>query len=222
MRCVGQWSRFIKPFEDGTILRFVQLQLYRLQRFNIFDVFGPRQWRLLIVERWEPHSLEVSPVALLPPHCNPHRRPLGVEDRFDDSRYLIDQGQTSIDVIKHLDLSSRLPRHGHVFQQLQYGVRHELERSQIASLITAELLLRYISNILDNFSEMFRWHICLLCFHESTLSLLPKSVPLRSQPFLLLLRELRDLRVCWGSISRWRRSKRHRRSSPPSWRWRRW
>ena len=40
--------------------------------------------RLLVVEGREAHALEVAAVALLAAHHDPHRAPLGQEDRLDD------------------------------------------------------------------------------------------------------------------------------------------
>ena len=83
--------------------------------------------RLLVIKRGKAHALEVPPVALLPPHHDPHAAPLRQVDRLDDPWNLIDEGDGSGDVVKYRDIPDLLPRHWHVLQQLEHGMRHVLE-----------------------------------------------------------------------------------------------
>lgn len=46
-----------------------------------------------------------------------------MENRLNDTRYLIDQCQTPINVIQHPDFSCTFPWHWHVLEELQYCVR---------------------------------------------------------------------------------------------------
>jgi hypothetical protein len=57
---------------------------------------------------------------------------------------------------------------------------HELEGSEIAAFVAAELLLGDIANILHDLSEMLRGHICLLSLDKTSLPLLSESVSLMS------------------------------------------
>lgn len=51
---------------------------FYLQGLHVQNVVGVVQGGLLVVEGREAHALEVVPVALLPPHHDPHRAPLGM------------------------------------------------------------------------------------------------------------------------------------------------
>ena len=64
---------------------------------------------LLIIERGEPHALEMPPVTLLPPHHDPHGSPLCYVHRLND------QG----DLVNETDGSSDMVQYPHVFD-LQY------------------------------------------------------------------------------------------------------
>ena len=52
-------------------MRCMRAHLHGLGRINFQKVLGVVQWRLLVIEGWEPHALEVPPVALLPSHYDP-------------------------------------------------------------------------------------------------------------------------------------------------------
>ena len=58
-------------------------------------------------------------------------------------------------------------------------MRHELQRSKVAPLITAELLLTDITYVLDDLSQMLRWHVRFLCFYKTTFALLAETISLR-------------------------------------------
>ena len=152
-------------------------------------------------------------ITLFTTHAHPHCRPLRVKHWLDNPWYLVHQRQAAVDVIQHLDFSGTLPRHGHVLQELKHSMRHKLQRSKVAPLIAAELLLRHVSDIFHNLSQMLRGHIRLLCLDESTPPLLAEPLFLHAKPFFLLLCELRDLWVGGGSISRRRRGEGHSRWS---------
>jgi hypothetical protein len=102
---------------------------------------------------------------------------------------------------------------------------HKLERSQIASLVAAEFLLAYISNVFHNLAQMFRWHVSLLCFDKASLAFLTKPVALCAKPFFFLLGEFGYLRINRRAIAgRWRSHARRRRygARTPPRRRRRW
>src|SRR4051812_14095405 len=103
-------------------------------------------------------------------------------------------------------------------------MRHELERAEVATLLVGEFLLRDITDISYNLSQMLWRHVRLLCFNKSSLALLAESIALRAQPFILLLRKFCDGRVGRRLIAWRRRRQRHGRSCTPSWgrRRRRW
>ena len=132
---------FVEPVEDWSIFSFVKLHLDWFQWLDIFNVLRPRKRGLFVVKGRKSHPLEMPPITLFPSHAHPHRSPLRMEHRLDNPWGFIHHRQASVDMIKHLDLPRRLPRHRHVLQQLQHRVGHELQSAQIAPLVTAEFLL---------------------------------------------------------------------------------
>lgn len=94
----------------------------------------------------------MSSIALLPSHAHPHSSPLRMENRLDDPRDLINQGQAAVHMVENLHFPRRLPWHGHVFQQLEHRMWHKLQRAEIAALVAAEFLLRHVSDILHDLS----------------------------------------------------------------------
>ena len=207
VRGVRKRPGIVKPLVDGSILVLVQFQLNRLERLHVLDVLRPAERRLFVVEWWESHTLEVATIALLASHSYPHRGPLCMEDRLDNTRDLVYKRQAAVHMVQHLDLTRRLPRHGHIFQQLQHSMWHELERTQITPLVTAELLLRNISNVSYDLSQVLRGHVCFLCLDKASTALLCETLSLMAHPFLLLLLLLGQFRV-------------DRRSSEARGRWR--
>ena len=61
--------------------------------------------------------------------CSHDSPPLCHVDGFGDPGDLIDEGDSSSDVVDDRDVSDLLPRHRHVLQQLQNSMRHVLQRS---------------------------------------------------------------------------------------------
>ncbi len=57
-----------------------------------------------------------------------------------------------------------LPRHGHVFHQLDDSMRHILESSQVHTLVMAKLLARHVSMVCNDFSNMLWRKVFLLRF----------------------------------------------------------
>ena len=96
---IKERSLVVKPFVNRGIFSLIKLHLDRLQGLDIFDILRPRKRWLFVIERREPHSLEMSPVTLLSPHAHPHGSPLGMKDGLDDSRRLVHQCKTPIHVV---------------------------------------------------------------------------------------------------------------------------
>jgi hypothetical protein len=101
-------------------------------------------------------------------------------------------------------------------------VRHELQSAKVTPLITAELLLRHISNVPYNLSQMLRRHVRLLRLYEASTSLLSEALTLAAHPFLLLLLLLCQFRIDGRSSETRRRGWHTGRGK--TWRcaWRRW
>ena len=77
-----------------------------LEGLNVEDVVGVVERRLLVVERREPHPLEVATIALLSTHHDPHRAPLSQVDGLDDPGDLVDEGDGAGDVVQHGDVAN--------------------------------------------------------------------------------------------------------------------
>ncbi len=66
------------------------LTRYAIKKFRLKgntthqDIVRVVQGRLLVIKGREAHALEVPPVALLPPHHDPHAAPLRQVQRLDD------------------------------------------------------------------------------------------------------------------------------------------
>lgn len=59
-------------------------------------------------------------------------------------------------MVEDFYIASTLPRHGHVLQKLENGMWHELECTEIASLVRGEFLLGHVSNISEHLAQMLR------------------------------------------------------------------
>ena len=60
-----------------------------------------------------------------------------------------------------------LPGHGHVFHELDDGVRHKLERAQVHALVVAELAIGHVAVVRDNLAHVLRRHVLLLRVHHA-------------------------------------------------------
>ena len=76
-------------------------------------------------------------------------------------------------------LSYLFPGHGHVFQQLEEGVRHVLEGAEVDPLVVAVLAAGHVSVVTDDLPDVLWRHVLLLGVHETELSLLSVSLGLR-------------------------------------------
>ena len=65
-----------------------------------------------------------------------------------------------------------LPGHGHVLEELEDGVRHELERTEVDALVVAVFAARHVSVVADDFAQMLRRHVLLLHIDEAEFPLL--------------------------------------------------
>lgn len=120
------------------VLTFVQLHLDGVKRLDVENIVSIVQWRLFIIERRKPHSLEVASISLLPPHHNPHGTPLSPVDWLDYFGGLVHEGNGTSYVIKCLNIAHLLPGHRHVLQKLEDCMWDVLESPQIHSLVLPE------------------------------------------------------------------------------------
>lgn len=116
VRGIEEGSRIVEPVHDRCIFLVVEFELDRFKGFRIEDVVSIVERRFFVVERREPHTLEVPSIPLLPPHREPHRCPLGVVDWRDDLGDLVDESDRSRDVVNHGYFPHLLPRHRHVLE----------------------------------------------------------------------------------------------------------
>ena len=128
----------VEPVEYRVILILIEFHLDRLQWLHVQDVVAIVERRLFVIERREAHPFKMASVAFLSPHHNPHGAPLGLVDRFNHFWGLVDEGDRASDMIQDLDSSLLLPRHGHIFEKFENGVRDILQGTQIHSLILSE------------------------------------------------------------------------------------
>jgi len=126
VRRVNQRASIVKPFDYGGVFGLIEIELNSFEGFDIKDVVPVVEWRLLVVEGGEPHSLEMPTVALLSTHSKPHAAPLSMVYRLNYMRNLIHESDGSGDVIKHWNLAYLLPWEGDVLEQLHDGMRHIL------------------------------------------------------------------------------------------------
>ena len=57
--------------------------------------------------------------------------------------------------ITHLDIANLLPRHGHILEQFEHGVRHVLQGAKVDALVVAELARRHVAVIGHDFAHVF-------------------------------------------------------------------
>ena len=69
-----------------------------------------------VVERREAHALEVTTVALLATHHDPHGGPLRYEHGLNHPGNFVDERDGARDVVQHFALANLLPGHGHVLE----------------------------------------------------------------------------------------------------------
>ena len=106
----------IEPIKYRVVFLLIEFHLDCLKWFNVKDIVTIVKRRLLIVKRWESHTLEVTSVSLLTSHHDPHRAPLSSVDWLDNLWDLIDECDCSRDMVKGFHVSNLLPRHGHVLE----------------------------------------------------------------------------------------------------------
>lgn len=135
-----KWLVVIEPIKDWVIFLFIEFHLNGLKGLNIKYVVAIVKGWLLIVKRWESHSLEMTAVALFSSHHDPHGSPLRGIDWLNDFGYLIDERYGTGYVIESLHISHLLPGHRHVLKELVDGVRDVLEGPKIHALVLSEPL----------------------------------------------------------------------------------
>mmetsp|Transcript_39335 Transcript_39335/g.83814 ORF Transcript_39335/g.83814 Transcript_39335/m.83814 type:complete len:530 (-) Transcript_39335:36-1625(-) len=222
---VEEGNGIVEPLDDGLIFIRVQLHLDGLERLDIQDVITIIERRLLIIERREAHSLEVSSVSLLSSHHDPHGTPLGEEDWLDDLLALSAEGDGSTAVVDRAAVPDLLPWDGDVLQQFVHRVWQVLQSSQIDTFVVAELSSRHVAVVLNDLSDVFGRHFFLLLLDYSKFSLLAVPLGIQRLPlsglfiqqlFLRLLVVLRCLHgrathatgthretLCWTGMHLW-------------------
>jgi hypothetical protein len=116
MRCVNQRASVVKPLDYWSIFGIIEIKLNGFERVNIEDVVAVVEWRLLVVEGWEPHSFEMSTVPLLSTHSKPHAAPLCMVYGLNDARDLVHECDSSGDVIEYWNFAYLLPWEGDVLE----------------------------------------------------------------------------------------------------------
>lgn len=99
--------------------------------------------------------LEVTTVALLATHHDPHGAPLGDEHGFDHSRHFVDESDRPGDVVEDLHIADLLPGHWHVLEQFDHRVGHVLEGAQVDTLVVAVLARCHVPVVADDLPDMF-------------------------------------------------------------------
>src|SRR6266404_8392898 len=159
MICVNEWASVIEPLQDGGVLGLIQIELNGFKGVHVKNVVAIVERGLLVIERREPHSLEMPAVPLLPPHSQPHAAPLRMIHRFNDAGNLVHESDGPSNMIEDRNLAYLLPWEGDVLQQLHNGMRNILQCSEMDPFIISELAIGHVTMILYNFAHMFGRHI---------------------------------------------------------------
>ena len=130
-----------------------------------------------------------------------HLPPLCYVEWFHHPWDLIHKGNGTSDVIENSHVSNLLPRHGHVFQQLQHCMWHVFQcptcthrltilnysspvpLPQIYSLVIPKLSVCHVAMVTDDLSHVLWGHVFLLCLHKTKLPFLRVSLGLQLLPF---------------------------------------
>ena len=152
----------VEPLAHIRVLLLVQIHADGFKRLHVEYIVTVVEGRLFVVERWKTHPLEVAAVTLLPTHQNPRCPPLRHKDRLYDHRNLVDKRNGAGNVIQNLDVANLLPRHRHVFEKLQEGMRHKLQRPQVDSLVAGKFFVCHVAVVADDLAYMLRRHGSLL------------------------------------------------------------
>mmetsp|Transcript_20333 Transcript_20333/g.60756 ORF Transcript_20333/g.60756 Transcript_20333/m.60756 type:complete len:228 (-) Transcript_20333:172-855(-) len=190
-RLVSQALVLVEPVIDRAVLNLVEVHANGLHRRDAEDVVGVVERRFFVVERRKPHPLEVHPVPLLPPHHDPHGAPLRGVDGLNHKRDFVHKGDGPSDVVQHFDVADLLPRHWHVLEQLEHGMRHVLERPEVHALVVPKLAVRHIAVVGNDLPDVLWREILLLRVHKAKLALFGIPLGLKLLPFSSLLFELR-------------------------------
>lgn len=124
--------------------------------------------------------------------------PLSHVHRFDDPWNLIDESDGAGDVVENVHVSNLLPRHRHVFQELQDGMRHVLQRTEVDSFVVTVLPRRHVSVIANNLTQVLRRHILFLSVDEPEFPLFRVSLRLELLPLASFKRE--SSRISYGEL----------------------
>mmetsp|Transcript_79856 Transcript_79856/g.222351 ORF Transcript_79856/g.222351 Transcript_79856/m.222351 type:complete len:337 (+) Transcript_79856:6104-7114(+) len=177
----------VKPVDDRLVLGIVETHLDSLKGLHIEHVVAIVKRGLFIIERREAHSLEVAPVALLPPHHDPHRPPLGHVDRLDDLLNFGTERDGATAVVHCLTIPDLRPRYRRVLEELVHRMRQILQGPQIDPLVVPELPRRHVPMVLDDLANVFGRHLLFLLLNDAKLPLLAVALGVQGLPFPRLL-----------------------------------
>jgi hypothetical protein len=93
----------------------------------------------------------VPSVTLFTSHHDPHSTPLSFVNWLNYLGGLVDESDSSCDMVKRLHVTYLLPRHGHILQKFEDGVGNVFESSQINALVLAEAFGGHVSMVFDYF-----------------------------------------------------------------------
>ena len=159
MGSVDEWLRIVEPVVNSGVFFLVKLKLDGFERLDIQDVVTIVERRLLIVEGRETHALEVPTVSLLSPHSEPHSTPLRMVYGLNDTGNLVDERDSTRDVVEHWHLADLLPWVRDVLQKFHDRMRDVLESTEVNTLIVTELAVAHVTMNLDDFADMLRRQI---------------------------------------------------------------
>ncbi len=93
-------------------------------------------------------------------------------------------------MVEDFDISDLLPRHGHILQELEDGVRHILESAKVDTLVVSEFSVRHVSVISDDLADMLRRHVLFLRVDEAEFPFFRIAFRLKLLPFASLVLQL--------------------------------
>lgn len=93
-------------------------------------------------------------------------------------------------MVEDFNVTDLLPRHGHILQELEDGVRHIFESAKVDTLVVSEFSVGHISVISDDLADVLWWHVFFLRVDEAKFSLFRIAFRLKLLPFTSLVLQL--------------------------------
>ena len=88
-----------------------------------------------------------------------HSTPLRMVYGLNDTGNLVDERDSTRDVVEHWHLADLLPWVRDVLQKFHDRMRDVLESTEVNTLIVTELAVAHVTMILDDFADMLSWQI---------------------------------------------------------------